>query len=252
MPRLPPLRSRRLLQYWCAPPDHTRRSAHRVAACALAALTVGFFVSPAAASPLQLKYSVCPRPDGRYDYTFTLRLTNADDTWVFGHTYNWIVFGDADRAESPLADFVGQEPSPVPWHDDGFNFSSGTHNGPCLIDSGRNQIFPGWAPLQIGAEITWRGHASRELANGQLVWSSLLGTGVRVYLEPAVQVFTCDGLQPCAVADFNVDGGVDGADVTDFFITWSASHQGGDVNNDGGVDGADLEFFFTYWAAGGC
>jgi probable HAF family extracellular repeat protein len=56
---------------------------------------------------------------------------------------------------------------------------------------------------------------------------------------------------PCS-ADFNQDGGVDGADVEAFFAQWEAGNPTGDTNRDGGVDGGDIEFFFTQWEAGGC
>jgi hypothetical protein len=56
---------------------------------------------------------------------------------------------------------------------------------------------------------------------------------------------------PCP-ADFNMDGGVDGADVEAFFDAWSTGESAGDVNRDGGVDGADVEYFFARWEAGGC
>lgn len=56
---------------------------------------------------------------------------------------------------------------------------------------------------------------------------------------------------PC-YADFNSDGGVDGADVQSFFETWQSGTDDGDVNLDGGVDGADIESFFIDWMAGGC
>ena len=56
---------------------------------------------------------------------------------------------------------------------------------------------------------------------------------------------------PCP-ADFNQDGGVDGADVSAYFIAWEQGANEADVNQDGGVDGSDIEFFFTVWEAGGC
>lgn len=56
---------------------------------------------------------------------------------------------------------------------------------------------------------------------------------------------------PCA-ADFNDDGGVDGADVEAFFAEWERGGSRGDVNSDGGVDGSDVEAFFALWEAGGC
>ncbi|MBL8999840.1 MAG: hypothetical protein JNK25_01735 [Phycisphaerae bacterium] len=56
---------------------------------------------------------------------------------------------------------------------------------------------------------------------------------------------------PCA-ADFNQDGGVDGADVEAFYTIWETGAGCGDVNQDGGVDGGDVEAFFGQWEAGGC
>jgi hypothetical protein len=53
-------------------------------------------------------------------------------------------------------------------------------------------------------------------------------------------------------ADFNQDGGVDGADVEAFFEAWMNGEDSADVNQDGGVDGADMEVFFAAWKAGGC
>lgn len=58
--------------------------------------------------------------------------------------------------------------------------------------------------------------------------------------------------EPCIYADFNEDGGVDGADVEAFFQAWEAAEERADVNRDGGVDGADVEAFFQAWEAGGC
>jgi hypothetical protein len=56
---------------------------------------------------------------------------------------------------------------------------------------------------------------------------------------------------PCP-ADFNADGGVDGADVEAFYTAWQESMPEADVNADGGVDGSDVETFFLAWEAGGC
>ncbi len=57
---------------------------------------------------------------------------------------------------------------------------------------------------------------------------------------------------PQCPADFNQDGGIDGADVESFFASWESAEALADVNQDGGVDGADVEVFFAAWAAGGC
>lgn len=58
-------------------------------------------------------------------------------------------------------------------------------------------------------------------------------------------------LPPCP-ADFNRDGGVDGADVSAFFEAWEAGDAAADVNLDGGVDGSDVNAFFAVWESGGC
>lgn len=56
---------------------------------------------------------------------------------------------------------------------------------------------------------------------------------------------------PC-YADFNQDGGVDGADIEAFFLAWEAGDPAADVNENGGVDGMDVETFFLSWQEGGC
>jgi len=56
---------------------------------------------------------------------------------------------------------------------------------------------------------------------------------------------------PCA-ADYNQDGGVDGADIASFFPDWEGSAPCADVNLDGGTDGGDIQTFFERWEAGGC
>ncbi len=53
-------------------------------------------------------------------------------------------------------------------------------------------------------------------------------------------------------ADFNEDGGIDGADVEAFFYAWEMGEYRADVNADGGVDGADVGMFFAAWENGGC
>jgi len=57
---------------------------------------------------------------------------------------------------------------------------------------------------------------------------------------------------PRCPADFNEDGGIDGADVGAFFEAWENGRPCADVNEDGGIDGADVGAFFGLWEAGGC
>ncbi|MBS0195454.1 MAG: hypothetical protein JSR77_01725 [Planctomycetes bacterium] len=51
-------------------------------------------------------------------------------------------------------------------------------------------------------------------------------------------------------ADFNRDGGVDGADVGAFFQDWESGLDTADINEDSGVDGTDMQAFFEHWEDG--
>ncbi len=68
----------------------------------------------------------------------------------------------------------------------------------------------------------------------------------------AIAVLLMPMAAPPCPADFNQDGGVDGADVASFFVAWEASDNSADVNQDGGIDGGDVATFFVAWEAGGC
>ena len=54
------------------------------------------------------------------------------------------------------------------------------------------------------------------------------------------------------IADFNLDGGVDGSDLESFFTLWETGSPDADVNLDGGTDGQDIEFFILKWETGAC
>ena len=91
---------------------------------------------------------------------------------------------------------------------------------------------PGWV-LESAAAIN---------DTGQIVGTgTLLGFPRAFMLEP----FRC-------FADFNQDGGVDGADVEAFFTAWESGQSVADVNADGGVDGSDVDTFFAAWESGSC
>ncbi len=60
------------------------------------------------------------------------------------------------------------------------------------------------------------------------------------------------GEVPACIADFNSDGGVDGADIESFFTAFAAGGCAADVSGDGGVDGADIESFIGAWERGDC
>ena len=67
-----------------------------------------------------------------------------------------------------------------------------------------------------------------------------------------IGAFEADAGAPPCPADFNQDGGVDGADVDAFFLAWESGDPSADVNADGGIDGGDVDTFFSAWEAGGC
>ncbi|MCX5691262.1 MAG: hypothetical protein NTV94_15990, partial [Planctomycetota bacterium] len=76
-------------------------------------------------------------------------------------------------------------------------------------------------------------HAEGELSL-QFVFRDL--NGVYSASEPMLMTFAALTAPFCA-ADFNQDGGVDGADVDVFFEHWETGLDEADVNGDGGVDG---------------
>ncbi len=61
-----------------------------------------------------------------------------------------------------------------------------------------------------------------------------------------------EGTEYRCPADYNHDGGIDGADVQVFFMDWEGGLARADVNQDGGVDGADVEAFYAIWEVGSC
>ncbi|MFZ4573230.1 MAG: GC-type dockerin domain-anchored protein [Phycisphaerales bacterium] len=60
---------------------------------------------------------------------------------------------------------------------------------------------------------------------------------------PATVVIACP-------ADFDLDGAVDGEDLTAYFAAWDVASPAADRNRDGGVDSDDVIVFFARWDAG--
>ncbi len=116
--------------------------------------------------------------------------------------------------------------------------------------------------------FTWRKNGVA-LSNGGNISGARTRTLVINPASPGDEgTYTCAMISPCGnatsngatltvtgilcPADFNQDGGIDGADVDAFFAAWEAGSLTADVNQDGGVDGADVDTFFAAWEAGGC
>ncbi len=57
---------------------------------------------------------------------------------------------------------------------------------------------------------------------------------------------------PACAADFDGNGGIDGADLGAFFASYESGETCADVDANGGVDGADLAAFFFAYESGGC
>ncbi len=53
---------------------------------------------------------------------------------------------------------------------------------------------------------------------------------------------------PACPSDWDQSGGVDGDDITSFFVDWQAGEA--DIDQSGGTDGDDIPVFFGFWQAG--
>ncbi len=135
------------------------------------------------ATPLRLDYAVGDLGAGSYNYDFALVLDNNDGSWVSGQGWGWFIFGDTSdsTAGSPLTDFVIDNADlPVgPWT--GLSSSNGGHNGPTFAE-----VLAFWVPSTIGETLVWSGTSSADLAQGQLLFSTLLNKNGAVRANYAV------------------------------------------------------------------
>jgi hypothetical protein len=130
--------------------------------------------------------------------------------------------------------------------------ASGTQN---TWNNVANDALPPVSPLNLGG-LVLSARITYDVNNDGLYRDPTAVGGDTASVDEAYNVVLYVGNvtppdSPCP-ADYNQDGGVDGADVAAFFGDWEVGNGGADVNLDGGVDGADVEFFFNAWAAGGC
>ena len=142
--------------------------------------------SSQATTPLTLDYSIsASATPGKYTYNFTLILSNSDNSWASGQNFNWIIFGDAALAASPLADFVINPASLPVGPFTSLQFSSGYHNGPTFLDYAGGAYGPGWVPSAVGDTLAWSGISSAYLSQGQLLFSNLEGTANHANFDAA-------------------------------------------------------------------
>ncbi len=141
--------------------------------------------APAKASPLTLNYTVQPYVLPGYNlYNFSLTLDNHDGTWASGQQWDMIIFGDEANAVSPFFldwHYISYDPIIYPAS------SGGSHNGPTLLINPTLEPYtpgvlfgslPGWEPTAIGDTLQWSGFSSKLLGQGDLLWSTLVGSDV--------------------------------------------------------------------------
>ena len=134
------------------------------------------FSASAFGSPLRLDYRVTDL-NGIFDYKFDLVLDNNDGKWNQGDGWGWIVFGDSPGQSSALPDFKGNVTDLIVGSKGLFNqftFTSFGHNGPTLDPVFNSSGLPNlWIPNNIDEKISWSGTSSVNLAQGDLLFSTL-------------------------------------------------------------------------------
>jgi hypothetical protein len=130
---------------------------------------------------------------------------------------------------------------------------TGTNSGATTNDSDGNfsPVISGAFPTAGTSALRFNGTATALSTNNAAQYNTVSSNVTFTNNAGANFVLTLPPEPPC-FADYNQDGGVDGADVSDFFMDWSSGSPNADANLDGGVDGADVEIFFEQWSAGGC
>lgn len=126
--------------------------------------------------------------------------------------------------------------------------------GPAILQWQVNGVLVGSSVTLPAVTRQWADLSTRWTAPGDISSVALSVRNLNTATFP--NDFYIDDLSmilvPLCPADFNQDGGIDGADVDDFFSAWEAGEAAADVNADGGIDGSDIGVFFAAWEAGGC
>lgn len=181
---------------------------------------------PAASSGALAVLNPAGNPILTYKYDF---LTKAEGTTPCFANVGYALAGTVNLPTPP--GYGGLDIELIHTNDAGF---VGCLDAPFPSDPSRLPVLPVvWGPvLQQQVHTIWQGEFRRlTLRNEALCITPIC---------------------PTCPADFNEDGGVDGADINAFFQAWQDGDSCADVNQDGGVDGADIGDFFTLWQNGGC
>jgi hypothetical protein len=148
---------------------------------ALFALGTVNMISPAQAASLNLNYTVENLTDGWFNYNFQLKVDNTDNSYVFGQTWGWIIFGDTPFSPPPPSPNFGEGTLPN-WVGDlsksspsivGFGITVGGHNGPTLYGNPGNFDLTLWTPSDVNDYLYWSGKSTANLLQGELLFSTL-------------------------------------------------------------------------------
>ncbi|MBS0197218.1 MAG: lamin tail domain-containing protein [Planctomycetes bacterium] len=150
------------------------------------------------------------------------------------------------RADHAVVDIVNYDDDGVVWPTDAAAASPGLGTAWSIyltaghLSAADNDIGANWSASLQGIDL-----ADLNLRTAVFNGFDIASPGL---LPGIVTVRECPA-NGC-IGDFNLDGGVDGADVEAFFLAWTAGDNVADLNQDGGVDGGDVEFFFVAWSQG--
>lgn len=143
---------------------------------------------------------------------------------------------------------------------------------PALIALSASRPMGQGTPELVGAYAAYRAGARQSFSGGaSLLWRrsnlaptmglndagmpdvTFAGLALAESMMPGfLDASIANGYVRCGcVADFNVDGGVTGDDISAFFLAYEAGDGASDVNQDGGTTGDDISFFFAAYE-GGC
>jgi len=198
------------------------------------------------AQGLTLDYTVEDIGGGLFEYEFFL---NTDDGWAAGMGWRWFIWGDCDGSltapdpcPTPLTDWVGDPGSlPVgPWTS--YSSSGGGHNGPTFAS-----VLDYWIPADGSEELTWKGTSTADLAQGELLFSTLAGT---LGGATAANFDVANRLDDECLADCDDDGELTLFDFLCFQNQFDAGDLAADLDGDGVLTLFDFLEFQNLFDAG--